>query len=326
MYKLSLKKKHIQCLFGLLAILGLGTMLTLVLAAPARFMHDEAWYLNEVGFIHRHGFGETFFRSWFGSAGPLVGWTHWLFEPLTHLHLPGVRLVNTGCAVASILIIWRILHHNLIHYPLILAISLLAIPPIWKVAGVVYTEMPAVLFSCLSLWALSCGRQPNESYQSDNWKKQVLWGATAGIIFSFAILLSSNLFLRFSYYFLYCSQFVLMKVIQLLVLQSVLELVVFVGEGFHLIFERFDQSFKFAGQLAQLIFFQNGLRQKLFCLYKNPLLFLKTRIPRNSVKFATLASILAFIADLSLSPSPKASQTPFSFCSTRALISAADIA
>ncbi len=57
-------------------------------------LYDEPWYLSVVNLVHEKGFSSAFLRSLPGPPGPLHAWVHFCFEPITHLQVPGVRLVN----------------------------------------------------------------------------------------------------------------------------------------------------------------------------------------------------------------------------------------
>jgi hypothetical protein len=109
---------------------------------------DEKWYLATVGLLHRRGFTTAFLRELPGPAGPLFTFVHALFEPLTHLHLLGTRLLTAALAACTVLCLAATMRLRRDTFAGMRAWQLLATPVFLTISGMAFTEMPAMaLFS-----------------------------------------------------------------------------------------------------------------------------------------------------------------------------------
>jgi len=132
-------------------------LILLILISPQGLTNDESWYLNQVGYAVRHGLSHEFWLSYRGAAGPLFAWLHALLLPLTHLDLPAVRLVNAALFVALAPLVALIATRLGFSRPAAIraAVALLFFAPLWKCAGLAYTELPAILTATIALAILS---------------------------------------------------------------------------------------------------------------------------------------------------------------------------
>src|SRR4051794_37891775 len=78
----------------LLGAVQLAVLFGFVLIRHEPPHYDEPWYLGTVQLLHERGLTRQFLLDLPGPAGPLYTFVHALFEPLTHLRVPAVRLVN----------------------------------------------------------------------------------------------------------------------------------------------------------------------------------------------------------------------------------------
>ena len=85
------------------------------------------------------------------TPGPLFTVLHALFEPLTGLKLPGVRLVNLGFSFLAIAALGLAIRSRGVPHAFPKALALIAAPMIWGPIGTAMTEMPALAFFCTAL-------------------------------------------------------------------------------------------------------------------------------------------------------------------------------
>ncbi len=116
---------------------------------------DEPYFLENVRLFEQHGLTRQFLVNMQDQApGPLYEFVHILMKPLTGLQTPGVRLVNVGLLGLTILLLARIFQVlKGIHFyeALLWAMSLIAVPMVWQVAGMALTEMPTIFFSMIAV-------------------------------------------------------------------------------------------------------------------------------------------------------------------------------
>ena len=142
---------------------------------------DEDEYLGNVALLHQYGFGSNYLLHLNGSAGPLYSMVHFLFEPLTGLHTPQIRLLNTGFLLGAVYFIYRtllLLNKELRFFSL----YMLAIPMTYIIGGLALTEAPALLFFSCSTWLIIKNTQTQTS------SSKLLQLAVAGLCMGFAIL------------------------------------------------------------------------------------------------------------------------------------------
>lgn len=141
----------------LLLLVGVSLLMALPLVSEQGFTSDESWYLNQVGYVERHGFGVEFLQHYRGSAGPLFAWFHAMLAPVTQLELPWVRLANGGLflltaaalAACAVTLGWPAQAVRRA------GLCLIAFAPLWKNAGLAYTEMAALVCATLALAMLT---------------------------------------------------------------------------------------------------------------------------------------------------------------------------
>lgn len=155
--QLVLPKTAIRVLTGLLA-LAHGVLVVLVLRSPGRFIYDEPPFVEYVHLLRRYGLSSDFMNSLTGTVGPLYAFVQGALVPLTGLQPVGMRLVNVALlvAVATVLAGW-LLHRGSAAWAAS-ALSVLAVPMAWVLAGMALSELPAMLLVaiglCLQLRAL----------------------------------------------------------------------------------------------------------------------------------------------------------------------------
>ena len=128
--------------------LALVLTTTLTRTAPT---YDEPWYLATVELLRVHGLGVDFVRALPGPAGPLYTVVQAAFSPLTHLQVPGVRLVN--CLLLGVVLVATTLSLRSLGSarPWTASTGLLGIPMLITTAGMALTEMPAVALAAVSV-------------------------------------------------------------------------------------------------------------------------------------------------------------------------------
>ncbi len=135
---------------GLLAV-GFVVLIALVGTSPGHFVYDEPPFVEYVPLLHKYGLSTAFLNSLTGTVGPLYAFVQGAFEPLTGLHPVAMRLVNLGllAGVAVLLAVW--LKHCGSPAWAASAVSVVAIPMAWVMAGMALSEMPALFFVMVSL-------------------------------------------------------------------------------------------------------------------------------------------------------------------------------
>lgn len=79
----------------LVNFIGFVVLLTCVLLSPHALVYDEVYHLPLVDLLNQYGLSYRFLRGTGQSApGPLYPIIHYIFQPLTNLQAPAVRLVN----------------------------------------------------------------------------------------------------------------------------------------------------------------------------------------------------------------------------------------
>ncbi|MBA2746242.1 MAG: hypothetical protein H0U44_08465 [Flavisolibacter sp.] len=121
-------------------------------------LFDEVFFVPNIYLFEKQGLTKEFLINLQNQApGPLYEFVHAFFKPLTQLQTPGIRLVNVFLFGLVILItarIFTIIKEMSFFHALILALTLVAVPMVWQVAGLALTEMPAMFFSVFSILLL----------------------------------------------------------------------------------------------------------------------------------------------------------------------------
>lgn len=136
-----------------LLVAGFIILIILQVVFPRAPFFDEDDYLSNVALLHQYGFGKTYLVHLVGSAGPLYSMVHFLFEPLTGLKTPQIRLVNTLFLVGAAYFTFRtlcVLNPAARFY----ALYIMAVPMTYVIGGLALTEMPALFFFSASIFLL----------------------------------------------------------------------------------------------------------------------------------------------------------------------------
>ncbi len=160
---------------GLLAVL---TIFTWLQKKPPFW--DEAYYLENVEILQKLGWTKEFLLNYKGPAGPTFGVIHYILNPLIELSVPGVRMVNIVFLLLTMLVTWLTLQKIDNRNKTIGTLSILAIPTVYTMAGLVLTEMMAVFFLSVSLYLILSAFKEN--------KFNLLTAVLAGLCMSAAIL------------------------------------------------------------------------------------------------------------------------------------------
>lgn len=167
-------------------------LLGLIAASPHHPVYDEAWYLATVELLKRDGISLAFIRDYPGPAGPLFTIVFAAVQSALALQLPWLRLVNFALLAASTLVMQRLLLLSELHLPALtrrqsawLAGGLLsALPTVAVSTGMTLTEMPALFFVVVFLFAAMSAERANRfSYA---------WALVAGVALGLAVLGRQN--------------------------------------------------------------------------------------------------------------------------------------
>ena len=131
---------------------GAAWLAILVIAATSHtpLRYDEPFYLAPAAAFDRYGLSFALLRNYPEVTGIIHTAIQWLAAPLTHLDVPGVRIVNTlvmGAAIGASAALLTIAAPRSASF----ALALLALPPVWVIAGMALTEPPAIAFLALGL-------------------------------------------------------------------------------------------------------------------------------------------------------------------------------
>ncbi len=125
--------------------------------------------------LQQHGFGIKYLLSLTGSAGPLYGVIHVIFEPFTHLRPAATRLVSVFSFFAILAITFWTLKKMNYRSAAGLTGAALCIPMSWVVGGMALTEAPSLVFAALSFSLLALSR--TGTWQSRNARLLLLLGS-----------------------------------------------------------------------------------------------------------------------------------------------------
>lgn len=170
-------KLDIVCL-----VTGFVLLLVSILLLDRPAVYDEIPYLSNIAILHQFGLSREFLMQLEGSAGPLYTFVHFLFEPLTNLEAPGIRLVNVLFLVGMMVILALLIRDlGWIHWSH--SLFAMAIPKVYVLAGLALTEMPAMFFYSASLFCLLRSANPNLGF-----RHRIIQAILSGFLLSFAIL------------------------------------------------------------------------------------------------------------------------------------------
>lgn len=170
------------------AILIVAFLLLFILAVfnPNPFIFDEKLFPPNIELMEQYGFGEKFLLEMNNQApGPLYEFVYLPLKPLTQLIPWRMRLVNVLLFTLIIFLSYRFFRLQKFDSKksAYFALHLLAVPTIWQVAGLVLTEVPAMLFA--TLWFFVFCEQLKDL---SNKKRLYLSSIFCGVLLSLAVL------------------------------------------------------------------------------------------------------------------------------------------
>jgi hypothetical protein len=133
-------------------IAGLLLLSATAIFNPNGFVFDEVLFPPNVELMEKHGFGKTFLTEMIDQApGPLYEFVHLPLKGITNLQPRPMRVVNLVLffTIISVLVLIYRQSENKQH-AIYLSMHIIAITTLWQVAGLVLTEMPAMLFASIS--------------------------------------------------------------------------------------------------------------------------------------------------------------------------------
>ena len=172
-------KNNIYILFGIILLITL-LIFTLLQTKPPFW--DEAYYLENIINLNKFGFSKKFLIEYKGPAGPTYTLIHYLFQPITKLSVPLVRIVNIVFLLGILFNIKKtfdILNKTKSN-SLIFTVSSLAIGTVYTISGFALTEVFGVFFMTFTIFQLV-------KYYKKN-KNNYLLALLSGLSFSLAIL------------------------------------------------------------------------------------------------------------------------------------------
>lgn len=132
--------------WGIASAVGL---LVMIVSSPPTEVYDEPYHMGLARLVERDGLSEALMSpNNQSAAGPLFPVTHCLLRPLTGGRPPFTRLVNYCFLIGSIGLVYSTLAAQS-RFAREAAVSLLAVPQLWKCVGMALTEVPALFFFSL---------------------------------------------------------------------------------------------------------------------------------------------------------------------------------
>jgi 4-amino-4-deoxy-L-arabinose transferase-like glycosyltransferase len=170
----------------LVNVLGFVVLLTCVLLSPHSLIYDEVYHLPLVGLLNQYGLSYRFLRGTGQSApGPLYSIIHYIFQPLTDLEAPAIRLVNILLLLLLILVLSLTLQKIFkIPRALVSSLAIMGLPMIWVITGMALTEISAMLLATLSVFLIFLALEKIE----DNQQISLGIAALSGLCLGMAIL------------------------------------------------------------------------------------------------------------------------------------------
>lgn len=171
-------------------VLAFLSMFILTIWYTKPMFWDEPGYLKEAALMYDQGISIELVRNSWNGAGPLTSFIQYLFQSITHFNVPGIRLVNEILLLFLTFVLALILKNifNSRQY-LIQAFSIISIPSIWIISGMVFSEIPAMLFSIAGVGLLLFVVNPeriNKNVVQYNLKLYLL-AVMGGLLFGISI-------------------------------------------------------------------------------------------------------------------------------------------
>ncbi|WP_133177702.1 ArnT family glycosyltransferase [Chitinophaga parva] len=121
-------------------------------------LYDEPLFISNMPLFNRYGLSATFLREMDNQApGPLYELMHYPLQAITHMQPPGLRMVNIvllWCIILFLAIILKRQYNLGWEQALVPALSMMALPVVWPVAGMALTEIPPMCCAMLSVLLL----------------------------------------------------------------------------------------------------------------------------------------------------------------------------
>lgn len=175
---------------ALLLVMGVGALLLLCALTIWHHqppLYDEPLFISNMPLFNHYGLSPTFLREMDNQApGPLYELVHYPLQSITHMQPPGLRLVNIALLWFIILFLALILkrQYNLTwERAMVPALSIMALPVVWPVAGMALTEIPPMCCAMLSVLLL----QRAQTYEDRSWPLLLLFTLLAGVALGLAI-------------------------------------------------------------------------------------------------------------------------------------------
>jgi hypothetical protein len=130
----------------------IGTLLLLILFSIRKYIYDERIFVSNLIVIEKYGISAELFTEMRNqSPGPLYQIVHYLCKPLTRYDPRAMRILNYLFLWILIAFIHSILKFYKIDRAWPQALSIIAVPMTWAVAGMALSEIPAILFCCAAI-------------------------------------------------------------------------------------------------------------------------------------------------------------------------------
>jgi hypothetical protein len=175
MKRLSLKSIDLFSILGFISVLFLIVFTIGNNNCP--YTYDEPWYQSNVDALKAKGLSKEFLIEMKGPAGPTHAIVFYLFRFFTGDNLVLVRLVNVFLLIITLLILQKATKVSQVDSTQ-KSLALMSIPMTFAAAGLAITNMPAMLFTTMSLYLLLISLK----------KDSLLLSALGGLMLSFAIL------------------------------------------------------------------------------------------------------------------------------------------
>lgn len=180
-----LRRQHNTLIAGVIALLLMAAMIAF---GPEKLCFDEPYHLSvakkAVETTWREALVDPKSQS---AAGPLYAAVHVAVHPLTNFNAPGVRWVNFGFLLLTILVVSSSLG-TINQFQWRAGLSLLSVPFLWPCVGMALTEVPALFAFSLYLYCfLTLIRKTRDTPHHVDWSLYI-WSIAAGIALGVAIL------------------------------------------------------------------------------------------------------------------------------------------
>ena len=166
-------------------IIGFLLLIIAVCFSPSSYVYDERFHILGVELLKSQSLSLKFLQGTGESApGPLYFIIHYLFEPITNLNGPQIRLVNILFLVLTIFVLFLICKTLSFTNPLVSSFRIMSAPVIWPIAGMALTEIPSMFFAMSGILLLLI----STSFSRADSKKNLLLAIFGGFLFGIAIL------------------------------------------------------------------------------------------------------------------------------------------